>query len=83
MRDLDRNLVFAGFAAGATVEETVFAQPDVQLALAEYAIFLAVAALFNLLALAAANFDLGGCHGGTLTPVRKAAKVPLVTKGRL
>jgi hypothetical protein len=83
LRDLDRNFVLAGFSAGAAVEKSVFAQPDVELALAEYAILFAIAALFDLLALAAANFDFGGCHEGTLAPVGKAAKVPLVTGDRL
>jgi hypothetical protein len=83
LRDLHRDFVVAGFAASAAVEKPVFAQPDIQLALAEDAILLAVAALFNLLALAAANFDFSGCHEGTLAPVRKTAKVPLVTRGRL
>jgi len=79
-RDLDRDFVVAGFAASAAVEKPVFAQPDIQLALAEDAILLALAALFNLLALAAANFDFSGCHEGTLAPVRETENVPLVTK---
>lgn len=80
MSDLHRDFVVAGFAASAAVEKPVFAQPDVQLALAEDAIFLAVAALFNLLALAAPNFNFRGRHEGTLAPVRQTENVPLVTK---
>lgn len=81
MRELDRDFVVAGFAASAAVEKPVFAQPDVQLALAEDAILLAIAAFFDLLALAATDFDFSGRHEGTLALVRKATKVPLVTSG--
>jgi hypothetical protein len=80
LRGLDRDFVVAGFSASAAVEKSVFAQPDIQLALAEDAILLAVAAFFDLLALAAANFDFSGRHEETLAPVRKTENVPLVTK---
>ena len=79
-RGLHRDFIVAGFAASAAVEKPVFAQPDVQLALAEDAILLAIAAFFDLLALAAANFDFSGRHEGTLALVRKTENVPLVTK---
>jgi hypothetical protein len=80
LRVLDRCFVVAGFSASAAVEKSVLAQPDVQLALAEDAILLAIAAFFDLLALAAANFDFSGRHEGTLALVRQMENVPLVTK---
>lgn len=80
---LDRNFVVAGFAAGRAIPKTVFAQADVQLALAKDTVLLALASFFDLLTLAAANSHLGGSHGGTLSPLRKTGNVPLVTRGRL
>ena len=60
-----RNLVVAGFAAVFAVVQAVFPEPYIQLALAESAVLLTVAALFDLFALAAAGFSLG-CHRQTL-----------------
>ena len=57
------DLVVAGFAAALAVVEAVFAEADVELSLAEDAVFFAFAAFFGLLADAAVGFDFGG-HGG-------------------
>src|SRR6266576_4737304 len=62
-----RNLVVAGFAAVFAVVQAVFPEPYIQLALAEAAVLLTVAALFDLFALTAAGFSLG-CHRQTLAP---------------
>ena len=57
-------LVVASGAAGFAIQQAVGAQPDVELRLAQYAEFLAVAARFTLLALSAKNSAGGlGGHG--------------------
>lgn len=61
------DLVFAGFAAGGAVVEPVFPKADVELSLAEDAVLLALTSVFDLFALAAASFCLGG-HSQTLAP---------------
>jgi len=68
--DLNRHFIVAGFATGGAVPKAVFAKANVQLALAKHAILLALATFFDLLALAAANFDFGGGHEGTLPLLR-------------
>jgi len=82
-RILAADSVAAGFAASATVPKPISAQPDIQLALTEDAVFFALAAFFDLFALAAADFDFGGGHVETLSLARKLGKVPLVTRVRL
>ena len=66
-RLLAADCVATGFAASAAVPKTVGAESNVQLTLTEYTVLFALAALFDLIALAAADFDFGGAHGGTLS----------------
>jgi hypothetical protein len=54
------DLVVAGFAASSAVVEAVFPKADVELSLAEDAVLLALTSIFDLFALAAASFCLGG-----------------------
>jgi hypothetical protein len=77
-RHLLRDLVAARCAATLAVVEAIFAQADIELALAKAAVLLAFAALFDLLTLVAAGFRLG-CHNQTLAPKGRAGNVPLVT----
>jgi len=65
---LSGDFVAAGFAAGLAVVEAVVAEADVELPLAEDAVFLAFTAFFSLFADAAAGFDFGG-HGGSVAPL--------------
>ena len=80
-RRLAADCVATGFAASGAVPKTIGAETDVQLALTEHAVLFALAAFFDLLALAATNFGFGGGHGETLSLVQKVGKVPLVTTG--
>jgi hypothetical protein len=70
--------VVAGCAAGAAVVEAVFPEADIELSLAKTAVLVAVAAFFNLVALSATGFALGG-HRETLALWGRAGNVPLVT----
>jgi hypothetical protein len=72
------DFVVAGFAAGAAVVEAVFPEADIELSLAKTAVLIALAAFFNLFALAATGFGLG-CHTETLAPRGRAGNIPLVT----
>jgi hypothetical protein len=76
------DLVTRGFATGLTVVETLFAEADVELSLAEHAVFLALATFFDLFALIAAGFAFGS-HGETVALDPVPGNVPLVTKNRL
>jgi hypothetical protein len=72
--------VIAGsLATCLAVVEAVFAKTDVELPLTERAILFAITALFDLFALAASDFGLGGCHEGTLALDWRTENVPLVT----
>jgi hypothetical protein len=73
--------VVAGGAAGFAVHESVFADADVKLGLAEDAELIAVAVIFRHFALAAAEFDGGGSvgHGTNVALGCKMGNVPLVT----
>ena len=67
--------VVAGFAAGLAVEEAVATKANVDLRLAHAAIFLAVAALFEGVALQAAETVFGGrCHKRNLAREREWGK---------
>jgi thiol:disulfide interchange protein len=59
------DFVIAGCTAALTVVQAVFTKPDIQLALAKAAVLLTFATFFDLFALTAAGFDLGG-HKQTL-----------------
>lgn len=72
------DFVVAGFAAGAAVVEAVLPEADIELSLAEGAVLIARAAFFNLFALSATGFGLGG-HTETLAPRGRAGNIPLVT----
>ncbi len=63
------SLVVAGFAAGWAIEQAILAEPDVNLTLAKAAILLAIALLFDHLALHADVFLPGssGAHEATLS----------------
>jgi hypothetical protein len=73
--------VVAGGAAGFAVHESVFADADVELGLAEDAEFVAVALVFRHFALAAAKFGGGGSvgHGSNVALSCDVGNVPLVT----
>jgi hypothetical protein len=75
------DFVVAGFAAGAAVVEAVFPEADIELSLAKTAVFIALAAFFNLFALAATGLGLGR-HRETLALWGRAGNVPLVTWNR-
>jgi hypothetical protein len=75
------DFVVAGFAAGAAVVEAVFPEADIELSLAKTAVFIALAAFFNLFALATTGLGLGR-HRETLAPRGRAGNVPLVTWNR-
>jgi len=81
-RLLAADCVAAGFTASAAVPKTVGAESNVQLTLTENAVLFALAALFDLIALAAADFDFGSAHGANSIAAGKTGKVPLVTGGR-
>lgn len=78
LRLLIGDFVVAGFATGAAIVQAVIAEADVELSLTEDAVLLALATILNLLALAAADFGLGG-HRKTVAPGRAWGNVPLVT----
>ena len=82
-RRLAADCVAAGFAASGAVPKTVGAETDVQLALTKHTVLFALAAFFDLLALAATNFGFGCGHSGTVAPVAEFREVPLVTMGLL
>jgi hypothetical protein len=74
--------VVAGGAAGFAVHESVFADADVELGLAEDAKLVAVALIFRHFALAAAEFGGGGSVGhdiGNVALSCEVGNVPLVT----
>jgi hypothetical protein len=73
------DLILAGFAAGGAVVESVFPETDVELSLTEDAVLLALTTVFDLFALAAANFGLGG-HSQTVALPAGCGNVPLVTE---
>jgi hypothetical protein len=79
--ELVADLVFAGFAAGGAIIESIFPEADIELPLTKDAVLFTVTALFNLLALAATGFGLGR-HIQTLAPAGASWNVPLVTKSR-
>ncbi len=74
-------LVVAGGAAGFAVHEAVFTDADVELRTAEAAELIALAGVFRLLALGAAEFGLAGCRGHTSNLALSGAieNMPLVT----
>jgi hypothetical protein len=65
-RRLIGDFVVAGCAAALTVEKAVFTKPDIQLALTT-TVLLTFATFFDLFALTAAGFGLGG-HKQTVAP---------------
>jgi hypothetical protein len=77
--ELVADLVFAGFAAGGAIIESIFPEADIELPLTKDAVLFTVTALFNLLALAATGFGLGR-HIQTLAPAGASWNVPLVTR---
>ena len=72
------DFVLAGGAAGLTIVEAVRAEPDIDLALAQDAVFLTFASLFRHLTLRAHHSGFGS-HTETLTLLRTRINVPLVT----
>jgi hypothetical protein len=79
-RSLVLGLVVAGLEAGRTVKQAILAEADVYLSLAQAAVFLAVALLFDHLALRAAELRFcGSGHGQTVARGDEEEKVPLVT----
>ena len=68
-------LVVAGFAASRAVVKAIMAEPHVDLALAQAAVFPALTALFAHLALGADEFCLG-CHERTLAQGVERPKCP-------
>ncbi len=87
---LIRRLVIARRAAGLAVEKAIHTQADIDLRLAENAVFLALAArlaLFTLHANYAAGSGLGGhgtsvdgsCGAGNVTEVMKSSFEPRAT----
>jgi hypothetical protein len=63
------DFVVASVAAGFTIVESVLAEADLHLGLAQAAVALALAAVFRHLALHAAILVFGGGgHGGTVAP---------------
>jgi hypothetical protein len=66
-RRLIGDFVVAGCAAVLTVEKAVFTKPDIQLALTKTTVLLTFATFFDLFALTAAGFGLGG-HKQTVAP---------------
>ena len=81
-KSLVADLVIAGFAATGAIVKSVFPHADVELPLAEDAIFLALAPFFILFTLSASRFGLGG-HSKTLTPDATSGNVPLVTANQV
>jgi hypothetical protein len=67
------DLVIAGFAAGGAVVQPIVAEANVELALTENAVLLAVAAVFGLLALAAAGLGFGS-HAEHSTAMENSGK---------
>lgn len=61
------DFVAAGCAAALTVVQAVITKPDIQLPLAKTAVLLTIATFFDLFALIAMCFGLGG-HKQTLAP---------------
>jgi hypothetical protein len=79
-RCLILRFVLTRFAAGFTVVEAVFAQTDLILSHADVTITIALAALFNHLALGTTELDLEDGHERTVSPWRNGGKVSLVTR---
>lgn len=82
---LVRGFVAASFAAGRTVEETIVAEADIQLALTKATELFAMALIFGHFALGADVFlsrSAGGAHAKTLSRLSGGLKVPEVN-GRL
>lgn len=67
-------LIFAGFAARVAVIKAVFAETDVQLTLAQAAVFFALAALLAHFTLGAAEFRICGGHAKTVLRQSSAGK---------
>ena len=74
------DFVVASVAAGFTIVESVLAEADLHLGLAQAAVALALAAVFRHLALHAAILSRRRSgHGRTVAQRAQSAKVPLVT----
>lgn len=76
------DLIVAHLAAGFAVVQPVVPEADIELSLAQAAIFFALASLLRLLALTTDD-ACSGRHGSTLARSDARGNVPLVTKDGL